>query len=283
MKTYRYYLVLACLVLLASCGSKKNAMDTSGGSPILEKQTNLAKIVQTVNSNRLSEPSISAKINLSLSTSRKSTRVGGSLRMKRNDVIQISLVALGLMEVGRLELTPDYMMVVDRMNHQYVKCGYSDVDFFREAGIDFYTFQSLFWDELFVLHGQGEAPSGSSFSLKKEADAIQLVHSQNRNVALTFVVNTANQLVGETQFSRAETSDPVLKWKYADWAKLGEQDFPGSMKISFALSNENVEALFRITSVKPDADWETRTEINKNRYSEVSLKTAFNKIMSLAQ
>ena len=282
MKVYHYFLVIASVLLLASCGSKKSVV-SAGGNPILEKQPSLVDVVQAVNAKRVSEPCISAKMSLSLSTSKNSARVGGSLRMKRNDVIQISLVALGLMEVGRLELTPDYMMMVDRMNHQYVKCDYDEVNFFREAGIDFYTFQSLFWDELFVLNGDGKAPESSSYNLKKDADGVRLVNSQDRNVALTFVLNAANQLVGETRFSRAYSEDAVVKWQYADWTKLGEQDFPGTMKLLFDISDENIEATFRISSVKPDSSWETRTEINKNRYTEVSLDTAFKKIMSLAK
>ena len=153
---------------------------------------------------------------MSIGFSGNNTRVSGSLRMKRDDVIQVSLVPLGLMEVGRLELTPDYMMVVDRMNHQYVKCGYSEVDFFREAGIDFYTFQSLFWDELFVLNGNGERPAGDGFKLRTENGGIQLVNAQGRKVALTFIVDAARLLVGETCFSRSETDSPILKWKYAE-------------------------------------------------------------------
>lgn len=281
MKVYHYFLVIASVVLLASCGSKKSVVST-GGNAMLEQQS-IANVVQAVNAKRVSEPCISAKMSLNLSTSKNSTRVGGSLKMKRNDVIQISLVALGLMEVGRLELTPDYMMLVDRMNHQYVKCDYDEVNFFREAGIDFYTFQSLFWDELFVLNGDGNAPESGSYNLKKDADGVKLVNSQDRNVALTFVLNAANQLVEETRFSRAYSEDAVVKWQYADWTKLGEQDFPGTMKLLFDISDENIEATFRISSVKPDSSWETRTEINKNRYTEVSLDTAFRKIMSLAK
>lgn len=281
----RYYIViLVCAIFLASCGSKKNMVGSGlGNIPGMGKGATVADVVQSINDNCVTEPCISAKINLSISAASKSARVGGSLRMKRNDVVQISLVALGLMEVGRLELTPDYMMVVDRINHQYVKCGYDEVDLFRGAGIDFYTFQSLFWEELFVLDGNGEVPSGSSYSLRTDAESVQLVNSQNRNVALTFVVNTAKRLVGETIFSSTETADPVLKWRYDEWGKLGEQDFPGTMKISFALPNNSVEATFRISSVKPDSSWETRTEINKNRYSEISLQAAFNRIMNLAQ
>ncbi|MCR4592964.1 MAG: DUF4292 domain-containing protein [Bacteroidaceae bacterium] len=283
MNHLKYILISASIFLLASCGSKKSVIGSAGRNPILEKQPNLVDIVQAINAKRLSEPSIVAKINLNISTAKGSTRVGGSLKMKRDDVIQLSLVALGLMEVGKLELTPEYMMVIDRINHLYVKCSYQDIDFLGNTGIDFFTFQSLFWDELFVLNSNGNAPVSSNYKLRSDVDGVQLVNSQSRNVALTFLLNAANQLVEETRFSRAEAESPMLKWQYTEWTKLGDQDFPGSMRISFTLPKDKVEAVLKINSVKPDSTWETRTEINKNRYTEVSLQAAFNKIMSLAQ
>ena len=76
---------------------------------------------------------------------------------------------------------------------------------------------------------------------------------------------------------------PMLKWQYSEWTKLGEQSFPGSIKISFDLDRTPVEAVFRISNVKPDSSWETRTEINKNRYSEISLQAVFQRIMRLAE
>ena len=283
MKFCHCVLVIAGILFLASCGSKKQLAGTASGNiPGMGKGASVADVVQIINTRRLTEPCLSAKISMSIGFSGNNTRVSGSLRMKRDDVIQVSLVPLGLMEVGRLELTPDYMMVVDRMNHQYVKCGYSEVDFFREAGIDFYTFQSLFWDELFVLNGNGERPAGDGFKLRTENGGIQLVNAQGRKVALTFIVDAARLLVGETCFSRSETDSPILKWKYAEWIKLGEQNFPGSMTISFDLPKNSVEAVIKVSSVKPDDTWQTRTEINKNRYSEVSLQAAFRRIMSLA-
>jgi len=283
MNHLKYIFIFASVFLLVSCGSKKSTIGSTGGNPILEKHPNLVDVVQAINAKRVSEPSIVAKINLSLSTAKGSTRVGGSLKMKRDDVIQLSLVALGLMEVGKLELTPEYMMVIDRINHLYVKCSYQDIDFLGNTGIDFFTLQSLFWDELFVLDGNGDAPGSSNYKLRSDADGVQLVNSQSRSVALTFLLNAANQLVRETRFSRAEAESPILKWQYAEWTKLGERDFPSSMRISFALPKDKVEAVLKISSVKPDSTWETRTEINKNRYTEVSLQAVFNKIMSLAQ
>lgn len=283
MKLFKLFPIFACAIFLVACHTKKHAEPSADGKPVLEKEANLSEVIQRVNAKRVSEPCITARVSLSLSTGKNSARVGGSLKMKRNDVIQLSLVALGIMEAGRLELTPEYMMVIDRVNHQYVKCAYQDVQLFREAGIDFYTFQSLFWDELFELNGKGGLPAEKSFTLTSGLDGVKLVNHTGGKVALTFVLNSVNQLVSETHFSRAETSTPILKWEYAEWEKLGEQNFPGSMKISFALPGDTVEALLRLGTVKPDSDWETRTEVNKNRYTEVSLQTAFRRLMSLAQ
>ena len=283
-KVMRYFAIfLMCAILFASCGSKKNLERTSGGKTVLAEETRLADVVKMVNAKRVTEPSISAKINLNLSAGSQSARVGGTLRMKRNDVIQMSLVALGLMEVGRLELTPDYMMVIDRMNRQYVKCSYTDVDFLRSSGIDFYTFQSLFWDELFVLNSNGEVPAADDYNLRADGKMVSLVNTKGRSVALTFIVNLANQLVSETSFSKTGTDSPVLKWSYAEWSKLSGCDFPGVMKISFALPKETVETVLKISSVKPDSSWETRTEVNRNKYSEVSLQAAFRRIVSFAE
>lgn len=280
MKRLLSLLSFVFVLLLVSCGSKKNTVNSTGSDPMLEKQPSLVNDLQTIISKSATEPCITAKVNLNLTAGQKSTRVGGSLKMKRDDVIQLSLVALGIMEAGRLELTPDYVMVIDRVHHQFVKCGYEEVSFFRNTGIDFYTFQSLFWDEWFTLNGKGE---NGEFDIEAVGDELQLKDSQNRHLNLTFLLKAANKVIRETRFSRKESESPVLRWEYADWTTFGERPFPGSMKISFALEQNPVEAVLKIGNVKADSDWETRTEINRNRYSEVSLQTAFNRIMSLAE
>ena len=275
---------LLCAMLFAACGSKKKAESSLDVNPALMKETRLADVVQMVNAKRsMTEHSISAKINLNLSARNKNVRLGGSLKMKRNDVIQLSIVAFGLMEVGKLELTPDYMMIIDRVNHQFVKCAYTDVDFFQRTGINFYTFQSLFWNELFVLNNKGEVPNADNYTLITDNNVVSLVNAKGYNVVLTFIVDVVNQFVTETRFSNTGASVPVFKWTYGDCEKFSECDFPSSMKISFVLPKETVEAVIKINSVKPDSNWDTRTELNKNRYSEISLQAAFSKIMTLAE
>ena len=75
--------------------------------------------------------------------------VSGTLRMKRDDVVQLSLRALGI-EVGRLEFSPQDVLLIDRMGKRYVRAKYGDVAFLRQAGLDFHAVQALFWNEIFL-------------------------------------------------------------------------------------------------------------------------------------
>ena len=132
MKNYYIVLTLLCVILLASCGTKKQAVST----PTVQMKPTY----------------VTSPISLSFLMGDKNVSVGGTLRMKRDDVIQISLVTFGILEVGRIEMTPDYFMVIDKMNRQYVKAAYGDVPFLKDANIDFRTIQSYFWDEQTSSH-----------------------------------------------------------------------------------------------------------------------------------
>ena len=141
--------MLMLCILLASCRSKKEVVSTtttvSDNTTIGVPPSQGDK--QPADAKQQEETCVTAKVRLELSSNGKSTSVGGMLRMKRNDVIQLSLVTFGVLEVARIEMTPDYFLLVDKMGRQYVKASYNDVSFLRDADVDFYTIQSYFWNE----------------------------------------------------------------------------------------------------------------------------------------
>ena len=149
MKIVIRFSVLMLCILLASCRSKKEVVSTTTtvsdnttiGVPPSQDNKKPADAKQQ------EETCVTAKVRLELSSNGKSTSVGGMLRMKRNDVIQLSLVTFGVLEVARIEMTPEYFLLVDKMGRQYVKASYNDVSFLRDADVDFYTIQSYFWNE----------------------------------------------------------------------------------------------------------------------------------------
>ena len=149
MKAFtRLFLLLLC-GMIASCASKKHAVTSttaqSGETTIAvtPSQDN----TQPAKPQKKDEACITSRLRLDLSSGSKSASVGGTLRMKKDDVIQLSLVTFGILEVARIEMTPDYFMLINKMERQYVKAAYSDVPFLSRGNVDFRFIQAFFWNE----------------------------------------------------------------------------------------------------------------------------------------
>ena len=244
----------------------------------------LKHIVGTVNANRQDETFATAKMNLALSSGDKSVSVGGTLRMKRNDVIQLSLVTLGIFEVARLEITPEYFMGIDKVNRQYVKAAYGNVSFFKNAGIDFYTLQALFWDELFVLGNGQTAPTDKQFKKSMDGERAKLTNDDSKLAVLSFFVNMASGTVRKTTVSpHTEGASPYLTWEYTDFGSLGRKSFPTRNHLSFGRSSNPIRAIMTLSNLRNDSDWETRTETPGGNYTEITVDRLMSRIMSLTK
>ena len=282
MKYSKIWILIMVLVALTGCRKARKTAQLDSNFPSDAVPTDI-RIVDQINAQRLLAESVSSKINLTLTMGDKEASVSGNLRMKRNDVVQISLVALGLLEVGRLELTPEYFLVLDRMNNRYVKKTYDEVDFFRTSGIDFYTFQSLFWNELFLFGDKGEAPSESDFKAAQQDDRILLLNDDSDRMLLTFVVNAQDALVGHTRVSPLSgTDNKVMDWTYSNFRKFEEGMFPGKMEMAFHFTSKPITLSLMLNNLKQSDGWETRTRLN-DKYQEIPLDLILNKIMTLAE
>ncbi|MBR4380378.1 MAG: DUF4292 domain-containing protein [Bacteroidaceae bacterium] len=100
MKRYIHLLpIVFFALLLASCKSSKNIIKTDGLSPYL-----------------------SSKVELTVPHGETTLTVNGTMKMKEGELVQMSLLMpLFRTEVARIEATPTYLLIVDRMNRRFVK------------------------------------------------------------------------------------------------------------------------------------------------------------------
>lgn len=282
MKYSRLWILIIMLAALSGCRKARKAAQLDSNFPSDAVPTDV-RIVDQANARRLQPSSVASKIGLTLTMGDKEASVSGSLRMKRDDVVQITLVALGLIEVGRLELTPDYFLVLDRMNHRYVKKAYDEVDFFRASGIDFFTFQSLFWNELFLFGDNGKAPSEADFKAAQQDDRILLLNNDSDRMLLTFVVGANDALVGHTRVADARNpAGKVMDWTYSDFEDFDGGTFPGKMQMEFNLTSKPINLSLTLNNLKPSDGWDTRTRLS-DKYQEIPLDLILTKIMQLAE
>ena len=160
MKKMNMAVAAAALLLMASCGTTKK-MEGAGKVNANDKKTetkaeqsaalrNLA-FVQKVSDNQVYTNNIVGNMNFNLQAADKDITVPGKLSMRKDEVIRIQLFIpiLGT-EVGRLEFTPSYVLIIDRLHKEYIKADYTQVDFLKKQGVNFYSLQALFWNQLLV-------------------------------------------------------------------------------------------------------------------------------------
>ena len=272
--------VVAMPMALASCKSTKNVVTEP--KPVTQEMLQTKEILQKVNDNSQNSKFITSKIRFQVQIGNQDLSLTGNLKMKRDDVIRLQLMAFGFVEAARLELTKDYVLFMDRINKQYLRASYEQVDFLRNSGLNFYSLQALFWNELFQ---PGQAQLNNELLEKFQTniggdDVIISMGEGNMNYKWL-----ANQSDGKIRMANILYKDRIhgnsqLNWDYSDFKTFDVKSFPMENKIIFTSNNKEVKINMTLNYVGTDSDWETRTSIS-SKYKEVSVDDILRRLMSL--
>ena len=280
------FLKMAALVmplLLASCHSNKPAV-TDGPKPSAEQKIDQSVFLQKVQGNSVQKLFVTSKLKFTVEVDDHKVSLSGNLRMKRDDVIMLQLMALGFVEAGRLEFTKDYVLIMDRVNKQYIKAPYSDVSFLRSSGINFHTLQALFWNELFLPGQQTVDPTMfPRFATTRGGDEI-IINFEQEGSKMNYSWR-ANEKTGRIKMTNIAYRDrdrgnTQLNWDYQAFDKMGNQEFPSDMNVTLTTPEKKVKVGVKLTSLDNKSDWETRTNVS-SKYRQVTVDEIFEKLLSL--
>ena len=176
-------MTLGIPLILVSCGAKKNLVKET---PVVQKMTEksdkaadaleLKKLsfVQKVSDNSVYAANIVGDLRFNIKAGGKDITVPGSLHMRKNQVIRIQLfIPILGSEVGRLEFTPDYVLVIDRMHKEYIKATYDQLDFLKDNGFEHYEISNFAKEGQYSRHNSnywkgvpylGLGPSAHSYN-----------------------------------------------------------------------------------------------------------------------
>ena len=236
--------------------------------------------LRKVYDNAVYAKNVNSKISLGIKGVGKDLTLDGKLQMRKGQVIRITIVPFGLMEVARLEFTPTYVLLIDRMHKEYVKASYDDVAFLRTEGLTFYTLQSLFWNELFQ---PGKAKLSDS-DLRRYSLQGGTVSFKQDKMLFTWQTNQ-NALITSTNISYgAGTKDASsVSVSYGDFTPMGVKQFPKSEHITFntkAFSSGSMSLNIDMRSISTDADWEPTTNVSGS-YKQVTAEEFFSRLGKL--
>ncbi len=285
--------IVALPLLFGACASKKTVIgdvkpttesSQNGQSEAVKKLT----FVQKVADNAVYAKNITSKIDFTINTGDKTISVDGTLRMRKDEVIRIQLAPFGLVEVGRVEFTPDYVLLIDRIHKEYIKADYNQVSFLQDNGLNFYSLQSLFWNQLFIPGKQQVSESSlKTFDVDLNAIGGTLpVMLNQKNLSFVWNADKVSGQISSADITYSSNSNGTSKvnWAYADFKSVGAKKFPGQQVVSVsttALKKNNKASLtIKMKNIGTDSDWETQTTVS-NKYKEVSVEDVLKKIMSL--
>lgn len=275
MKLYRITLVAAVMVaamLLAACGTTRKV---EGGGSVSTSSENA--FVKKVLANAQTEKAVTAKLKARVQFGAKDVSLGGSLKMMRDDVIQLSLTFLGI-EVGRMEFTKDNVLIIDRVNRQYARVPYSKVDFLQSASLDFHALQSLFWNEIFIPGVHDVATHTRSFSVSSSGEHTLLSLTSAPRLDYNFLTVTKTAFLDRTSIrSKNVSNTDNLECRYGNFAKLGGKFFPSTITVTFK-GQKNVTLDLALSGLSNSEDWATRTEVS-SRYSEMDVEKLLGKMV----
>ena len=273
--------------MLTACKTQKTATESSSiaisGTSVADQQLYISK----VRANAPTVNDIVSKIDFTIAMMDKEVSTGGKLQMRRDKMVRISLndPIMGLMEVGKLEFTPENVLIVDRINKQYVRATYSDLDFLRNNGIDFYTLQALFWNELFV---PGNKHMTESLAKDLAADlktADRSISYNKDNFRFSWATNPQNASITTTSivYGKGSSNESAATWNYGSFANVGGKLFPALQNVSFtskAFNGNSIRMDIKMGKVSTDSSWDAESTVS-SKYKQVSAEEILRKLVSM--
>ncbi|MDD6516516.1 MAG: DUF4292 domain-containing protein [Prevotella sp.] len=298
-----HIILLALPCLLWACGTTKQAVNNAGQKQetvstvakqkeVTGKQNATAtslSFVQKVSDNSVYAQNIVSSMTFSIKAGNKDISAPGSLRMRKDKMIRLQLfVPIIGTEVGRIDFTPDYVLVVDRLHKQYVKGGYNDIDFLRNNGLDFYSLQSLFWNQL-LLPGTKKVGEMDLQKFSANLDGTgQYVPVSIKYNNLSFVWKAARTtgLINQAKvvYSSAANGSSTLTWDYSNFKSVGAKMFPATQV--FAFESKQMQKVSAVTvtlemdNIQTTSGWDSETTLS-SKYKQVDAKQALSTLLSM--
>lgn len=265
------YLIFCSLLVISCSTSRKTLRNTMIGE--LSGTDYMEKVIEWTPSRE----NVTARAKIELNAGASPMSVNANLRIRRGEIIRISVAPFLGIEVARIDITPKHILAVDRMNKRYVEVGFSEISGMLNTELDFNIIQSLMLNEIFL-------PGKDKLSLS-DADRFMLSPSGNqaclqvkgtRRIDYSFFTSVADGRLEETVAS-LKGAPYSLHCRYDDFIMLGSDVFPQSIDMYADGTGKKYSLNMKLSRIGTDSDWDAETELS-SKYKKMSLQELLTKL-----
>ena len=271
MKTHHLLKYCASLLLLLfigmyACKSKEKIIQADSA---LEHKAN-SKLFEDIMYKGLKFNTFSSKLSMTISTGTKTVSSKGNLRIVNNEAILLSVQPLFGIEMFRLYVEPDHLIVLDRMNKRYVKETFDDLTEKNSIGFNFYSLQSLFTNNLFVPEQSSISASDyRKFKYSETSEQYILSASDKKsNIDYSFSIN-GNDQITLTQLALPK-KNYSLHWNYSQFSLMRDLFFPHEMMVVASTQKNKLNASFSLSDINLETQMDLETTIPSS-YTKMEL------------
>lgn len=283
-KSFYTVLFVVC-VLFVACRTQNSVISQGNSETALTGQFSPSEYLKKIQSKSCQEKNLVANIKCQVAMDSRDVSTKGQLRMRRDEVIQIILMdpVAGIMELGRIEFSPERMLMINRFNKNFMDVPYSDVEFLQKCNIDFNSLQHLFWNMVFVPSKRNVSESdfefvgegGASPSYTSPEIILRVV---NRLLTYEFMTDPKSATLYETVIKGTNDPDSKLSFTYKDFKAYEGKAFPHDMCMSFIMGKKQASIQFTINSLKDKSGWETKSSVS-SKYTQVDPEKIFKSLV----
>lgn len=218
-------IALGFFVFFTGCKSYKKIETVEIGG--IKSQKTFFELMQE---QALSFHTLSARMNVNLKTTDKELDSRVDLKVVKDSALQLSIQPILGIEIFRVQLTPDSIKVLDRINKQYVAENYEDLRGQTPIEFNFYNLQALFINHLFLPGHEEISPKDyHRFKLKQEGSLAEIKVKDSMKLLYRFIADGEGKLLS-TDISDA-SNHYALQWAYTDFRLVNDHPFPMVMNI----------------------------------------------------
>ena len=210
---------------------------------------------------------VSAKTTISLDYQGHVVTMKGRLRMRQGEAVQMSITALGLMEIAVVEFTPKGAYLIDRVNKRYALIDYSS-GAMNVAGVNFGAVQALFWNRLFIP-GEKEAwRHAADFTIENAGEQRLVEPGRHRMLKCRFYTDMDCKQLQQTDMKLQQY---IATWRYDDFEELGTYAYPTRHDVSVGGDSHAIGASIVLSGISTlDTGWQSGIDLT--RYKQVDLE-----------
>lgn len=253
------FLLLAGIFIIGlhSCKSKKQL---ASAAPLANKVE--VDLFTDVLNSQFHFRTFSSKLNLNLSSGTRSLSSRANLRIVKDKAIEISIRPLVGIEMVRLHVDPDSLVLLDRMNKRFVKESIEDVKEVYPVGFDYTTLQSLFTNQMFVS-GQPDViySDYDKFLTGRVSNLYYLLKSvdDKSGIEYSFTID-GNDRITFTRLVEPK-ENYAMDWQYENFVMGTYKTFPHKMNVALTSPKQKASVGLEFSGILLDEDFELLVSI----------------------